>query len=247
MFHVILHCPEIPPNTGNVIRLCANTGCTLHLVRPLGFALDHKSVQRAGMDYAELAQVRVHDSLDALSGHARAGAGVRHRNRFSDDLRAGAVPAGRCAAVRVRVQRAAGAGSGADRRGADPEHPDAPGQPQPQSQRTRWRSWCTRPGVSSSSRCSRRLSDSFRFGADRPAHQRAHDLLGRQILVEDAVHALTQRHLDTCLALRDSAHGTRRVDALDDLADLRAGLLDAVRPAPATVRSAGCGFDHRCS
>jgi tRNA (cytidine/uridine-2'-O-)-methyltransferase len=64
VFHVILHCPEIPPNTGNVIRLCANTGCTLHLIRPLGFELDHKSVQRAGMDYAELAEVRVHDSLD---------------------------------------------------------------------------------------------------------------------------------------------------------------------------------------
>jgi tRNA (cytidine/uridine-2'-O-)-methyltransferase len=65
VFHVILHAPEIPPNTGNVIRLCANTGCTLHLIRPLGFALDHKSVQRAGMDYAEIAEVQVHDDLDA--------------------------------------------------------------------------------------------------------------------------------------------------------------------------------------
>ncbi len=64
MFLVILHSPEIPPNTGNVIRLCANTGCTLHLIRPLGFALDHKSVQRAGMDYAELADVRVHEGLE---------------------------------------------------------------------------------------------------------------------------------------------------------------------------------------
>ena len=64
MFHVILHCPEIPPNTGNVIRLCANTGCTLHLVRPLGFTLDDKQLQRAGMDYAEVAEVRVYDSLD---------------------------------------------------------------------------------------------------------------------------------------------------------------------------------------
>jgi tRNA (cytidine/uridine-2'-O-)-methyltransferase len=64
MFHVILYRPEIPPNTGNVIRLCANTGCTLHLVRPLGFELDRKSVQRAGMDYAELAQLKVHGSLD---------------------------------------------------------------------------------------------------------------------------------------------------------------------------------------
>jgi tRNA (cytidine/uridine-2'-O-)-methyltransferase len=64
MFHVILYRPEIPPNTGNVIRLCANTGCTLHLIRPLGFELDEKSVQRAGMDYAEIAQVRVHAGLD---------------------------------------------------------------------------------------------------------------------------------------------------------------------------------------
>lgn len=74
MFHVILHRPEIPPNTGNVIRLCANTGCTLHLVRPLGFELDRKSVQRAGMDYAELADLKVHDSLDeclAQLGSAR--------------------------------------------------------------------------------------------------------------------------------------------------------------------------------
>ncbi len=63
MFHVVLHRPEIPPNTGNVIRLCANTGCTLHLVRPLGFELDEKSVTRAGMDYTELADVQVHATL----------------------------------------------------------------------------------------------------------------------------------------------------------------------------------------
>jgi tRNA (cytidine/uridine-2'-O-)-methyltransferase len=63
MFHVILHRPEIPPNTGNIMRLCANTGCSLHLVRPLGFELDRKSVQRAGMDYAEIAQVSVHPDL----------------------------------------------------------------------------------------------------------------------------------------------------------------------------------------
>ena len=63
MFHVILHRPEIPPNTGNIIRLCANTGCSLHLVRPLGFELDAKSLQRAGMDYAEIAQVSVHLDL----------------------------------------------------------------------------------------------------------------------------------------------------------------------------------------
>ena len=65
MLHVVLVHPEIPPNTGNVIRLCANTGAALHLVRPLGFRLDARSVRRAGLDYRELAQVSVHDSLEA--------------------------------------------------------------------------------------------------------------------------------------------------------------------------------------
>ena len=65
MFHVILFRPEIPPNTGNVIRLCANTGATLHLVRPLGFSLDDKQLKRAGLDYHEYATLRVHDELDA--------------------------------------------------------------------------------------------------------------------------------------------------------------------------------------
>jgi tRNA (cytidine/uridine-2'-O-)-methyltransferase len=65
MFHVVLFQPEIPPNTGNVIRLCANTGATLHLVRPLGFELSRKAVRRAGLDYEELAEVRVHSGLAA--------------------------------------------------------------------------------------------------------------------------------------------------------------------------------------
>lgn len=59
-FHVVLVEPEIPPNTGNVIRLCANTGCTLHLVHPLGFDLSEPQLRRAGMDYAEIATVRHH-------------------------------------------------------------------------------------------------------------------------------------------------------------------------------------------
>jgi tRNA (cytidine/uridine-2'-O-)-methyltransferase len=62
--HVVLFEPEIPPNTGNVIRLCANTGACLHLVRPLGFELDARSVRRSGLDYHELADVRVHDDFD---------------------------------------------------------------------------------------------------------------------------------------------------------------------------------------
>lgn len=65
MFDVILHRPEIPPNTGNVIRLCANTGARLHLVRPLGFDMDDRHLRRAGLDYHEYATVQVHDSLDA--------------------------------------------------------------------------------------------------------------------------------------------------------------------------------------
>jgi tRNA (cytidine/uridine-2'-O-)-methyltransferase len=71
VFHVILFQPAIPPNTGNIIRLCANTGCVLHLVRPLGFGLDRKSVRRAGLDYDELATVRQHagiqECLEALA------------------------------------------------------------------------------------------------------------------------------------------------------------------------------------
>lgn len=64
MFNVILYQPEIPPNTGNAIRLCANAGAHLHLVKPLGFELSEKAVRRAGMDYAELADVRLWDSLE---------------------------------------------------------------------------------------------------------------------------------------------------------------------------------------
>ncbi|HEX7732113.1 MAG TPA: tRNA (uridine(34)/cytosine(34)/5-carboxymethylaminomethyluridine(34)-2'-O)-methyltransferase TrmL [Rhodanobacter sp.] len=64
MLHVILFRPEIPPNTGNAIRLCANTGAALHLIRPLGFALDDARLRRAGLDYHEYARVQVHDSLD---------------------------------------------------------------------------------------------------------------------------------------------------------------------------------------
>ncbi len=65
MFHVILHRPEIPPNTGNVIRLCANTGARLHLVRPLGFDIDDRQLRRAGLDYHEYAPMQVHDDLPA--------------------------------------------------------------------------------------------------------------------------------------------------------------------------------------
>ena len=66
MFHIVLVHPEIPPNTGNVIRLAANTGCTLHLVEPLGFTMEDRLLRRAGLDYHEYASVRRHGSWEAL-------------------------------------------------------------------------------------------------------------------------------------------------------------------------------------
>lgn len=66
MFHIVLVEPEIPPNTGNVIRLAANTGAQLHLVSPLGFDLEDRQLRRAGLDYREFAAVKVHASFDAL-------------------------------------------------------------------------------------------------------------------------------------------------------------------------------------
>jgi tRNA (cytidine/uridine-2'-O-)-methyltransferase len=63
MFHLILYQPEIPPNTGNVIRLCANTGVALHLIEPLGFDMEEKKLRRAGLDYREFASVQLHESL----------------------------------------------------------------------------------------------------------------------------------------------------------------------------------------
>lgn len=64
MFHIVLFEPEIPANTGNIIRLCANTGTQLHLIRPLGFDMDDKKLRRAGLDYHEFAAVQEYDSLD---------------------------------------------------------------------------------------------------------------------------------------------------------------------------------------
>ena len=66
MFNVVLVHPEIPPNTGNVIRLCANTGASLHLIRPLGFSLEDKHMKRAGLDYWEYATLKIHDNWEAF-------------------------------------------------------------------------------------------------------------------------------------------------------------------------------------
>jgi tRNA (cytidine/uridine-2'-O-)-methyltransferase len=66
MLHIVLFEPEIPPNTGNIIRLCANTGCQLHLIEPLGFTLDDKRLRRAGLDYAEWQTLKTHASWEAF-------------------------------------------------------------------------------------------------------------------------------------------------------------------------------------
>jgi tRNA (cytidine/uridine-2'-O-)-methyltransferase len=94
MFHVVLFEPEIPPNTGNAIRLCANTGATLHLIQPLGFRLDDKSLQRSGLDYHDLAPVKVHSGFDAcletLAGARLFAVETGGRRRYSElEYRAG--------------------------------------------------------------------------------------------------------------------------------------------------------------
>ncbi|VAW52610.1 tRNA (cytidine(34)-2'-O)-methyltransferase [hydrothermal vent metagenome] len=67
MFNIVLYQPEIPPNTGNIIRLCANTGCHLHLIEPLGFKLEDKQLRRAGLDYHEWADVKTYKNIDELT------------------------------------------------------------------------------------------------------------------------------------------------------------------------------------
>ncbi len=131
MFHLVIFEPEIPPNTGNLIRLAANTGCELHLVKPLGFRLDRKSVRRAGLDYDELATVHLHENFAAaraaLTGNwfaIETGAPRRHVDvKFV---------AGRCAAVRLGTARTAGRSAGRDRPAQPGVAADARGQPQPE-------------------------------------------------------------------------------------------------------------------
>lgn len=88
MFHVVLFQPEIPPNTGNIIRLCANTGCQLHLVEPLGFELDDKRLRRAGLDYHEYATVIRHaslaDCLAQLAGHRILALTTKAHNSYAE-------------------------------------------------------------------------------------------------------------------------------------------------------------------
>jgi tRNA (cytidine/uridine-2'-O-)-methyltransferase len=87
MFHIVLVEPEIPPNTGNVIRLAANTGCTLHLIEPLGFSMEDKHMRRAGLDYHEYAQLRRHANFETgdwlVFGAETRGLAPELRERFA--------------------------------------------------------------------------------------------------------------------------------------------------------------------
>ena len=135
MFNIVLVEPEIPPNTGNVIRLAANTGCTLHLVEPLGFSMEDRLMRRAGLDYHEYADVRAPCRLAAISrcAAARAAAHVRPDDKGRAAGARDGVPARRLAGVRLPrpgawhrpcVIRAAAAA-------AETAHAARPAQPQP--------------------------------------------------------------------------------------------------------------------
>ena len=152
MFHVILYQPEIPPNTGNIIRLCANTGCTLHLIEPLGFELDGSSVRRAGLDYAELAILRsypgIADCLAQLPGArlfaVETGAG-RYYSEFSTTRETRFCSAPRRADCRPNC---CGAAAGAAHQYSDARRAIAAST---WAMRSPW--WCTRPGARAASRC----------------------------------------------------------------------------------------------
>ncbi|MGB7988434.1 MAG: tRNA (cytidine(34)-2'-O)-methyltransferase [Candidatus Methylophosphatis roskildensis] len=90
MFHIVLYQPEIPPNTGNVIRLCANSGARLHLVKPLGFQITDRAMVRAGLDYRDLAQVELHEDWAAcraaIAGYRMLAVSTRGKVRY-DEIR----------------------------------------------------------------------------------------------------------------------------------------------------------------
>jgi tRNA (cytidine/uridine-2'-O-)-methyltransferase len=88
MLHIALLAPEIPPNTGNIIRLCANTGAVLHLIKPIAFQLEDKRLRRAGLDYQDLAAIHIHDNftifLDAIEGRRLLAFSAHGNTRYSD-------------------------------------------------------------------------------------------------------------------------------------------------------------------
>ena len=90
MFHIVLYQPEIPPNTGNIIRLCANTGANLHLIQPMGFDFTHRKLKRAGLDYHEFASVQIHNNFEqfnsAISPRSIYACSTKGKLNYSDCL-----------------------------------------------------------------------------------------------------------------------------------------------------------------
>ena len=153
MFDVILYQPEIPPNTGNVIRLCANTGARLHLVEPLGFALDDRQLRRAGLDYHEYATLQVHASLDAALAAIAQRNGAPPRlfalsTRGTQRFDAPALRAGRRLPVRPGNPRPAGRRAGIAFRQRSACACRCARTAAASTCRTRSRWWCSRPGGS---------------------------------------------------------------------------------------------------
>ena len=88
MFHIVLYQPEIPPNTGNIIRLCANSGASLHLIKPLGFSLEDQQLRRAGLDYHEFVDLQCHASLEdfnvAVAPQRLIAVSTRNQRRYTE-------------------------------------------------------------------------------------------------------------------------------------------------------------------
>ena len=118
MFDIVLYQPEIPPNTGNIIRLCANTGAGLHLVHPLGFTLDDAQLRRAGLDYHEYARIHQHDSIEAARSALPNARWVAFSTRGTVRYDRFQFAAGRRPAVRAGNPWLAGGAAGVDAGGA---------------------------------------------------------------------------------------------------------------------------------
>ena len=245
MLHIVLVHPEIPPNTGNVIRLAANTGCALHLIEPLGFSMDDKLLQRAGLDYHEYAEVKRHASWPAFLDAQR-----------PDPQRLFAFTTARQPTDRRRRVRSSATGCvfGGETRGLPPSLLDSiriqpacapadarrPAQPEPEQ--------CGGGGrvrsVAPVRLRGRILTVRAVLGPRFAAHQSRRRLRRREAPLEHLDHHVGDRHLD---AERTSArrHGRRADHAFGHVAEVAQDARRAPRRAPAAGRPGGCATGHR--
>ena len=202
MFNIVLVEPEIPPNTGNVIRLAANTGCALHLVEPLGFSMDDRLLRRAGLDYHEYADVRRHASWPAFVDAA-----ARRPGRlfaFTHATAGAPSPTSRCAARRLaRLRRARPPGLPAAVREAfdaaqtrAPADARRPAQPQPQQRRRRRGVRGLAPERLRRRRSERRALSRVSGSRALAPHQLLERLRRREPAGQHVDHGVDDRHLD---------------------------------------------------